>query len=94
MLVPVVVSEELKQRHTDRHTDSQTDKHTNRIAFYSIDYFDSKHIQQIPLLIFAIDKLFVCVRNTDVYLNVERFGIGAKLNVIKFQILEKIKIKQ
>ena len=34
------------------------------------------------------------MQNTNLHLEIRRSGLGAKLNVIKSQIEEKIKIKQ
>ena len=45
-----------------------------------------------PLLIFVIARK--SVQNTNLHLEIERSGLGAKLNAIKSQIEEKIKIKQ
>ena len=35
---------------------------------------------------FVIDRLFVSVRNTNLYLQIGKSGLGVELNVIKSQV--------
>ena len=46
--------------------------------------FRSKHKWKSPLLIFVMAR--ISLQNTNLHLAVERSGLGAKLNVIKFQV--------
>ena len=43
---------------------------------------------------FVIARLGLLLQNSNLHLKVGRSGLGAKSNVIKSQIYEKIKIKQ
>ena len=43
---------------------------------------------------FVIARIGLSVQNTNAHLKVGSSGLGAKLNVIKSKIQEKIKIKQ
>ena len=57
-------------------------------------HFDSRHKWQSPLLIFAIDNLFVSVPKINLHLIVGRSEFRAKVNAMKSQAQEKLKIKQ
>ena len=46
-------------------------------------------VKRIRLLIFVIAR--ISLQNTNLHLEVRKSGLGAKLNVIKSQVLEKIK---
>ena len=48
--------------------------------------FDSNHKWSSLLLTFVIATIGLSVQNTNLHLEVERSGLGAKLNVIKSQI--------